>query len=75
MLLLLLGAVWGGSFLLIKVAVATVPPLTVAAGRIVVGAVFIAAVVALRRKPLRVDATVWSKLALMGTVERYCPSP
>ena len=72
-LLLLLGAVWGSSFLLIKVAVATVPPLTVAAGRIVVGAVFIAAVVALRRKPLPVDATVWSKLALMGTVGTVLP--
>ena len=33
-LLFLLGAIWGGSFFLIKLAVATIPPLTVAAGRI-----------------------------------------
>ena len=51
-LLLLLGAIWGSSFLLIKVAVATVPPVTVATGRVVVGAVFMAAVLAARRKPL-----------------------
>jgi drug/metabolite transporter (DMT)-like permease len=72
-LLLLLGAVWGSSFLLIKVAVATVPPVTVATGRIVVGAVFIAAVSALQRKPLPIDRRVWAKLSLMGTVGTILP--
>jgi drug/metabolite transporter (DMT)-like permease len=72
-LLLLLGAIWGSSFLLIKVAVATVPPVTVAAGRIVVGAIFIAAVLALQRKPLPSDGRIWAKLALMGTVGTVLP--
>src|SRR5206468_10420810 len=72
-LLLLLGAIWGSSFLLIKVAVATVPPVTVAAGRVIVGAIFIAAVVALQRKRLPTNPSVWAKLSLMGTVGTVAP--
>lgn len=72
-LLLLLGALWGASFLLIKIAVASVPPLTVAAGRILVGALFMGAVLALRRASLPSDAGVWAKLALMGTVGTVLP--
>jgi drug/metabolite transporter (DMT)-like permease len=72
-LLLLLGAIWGSSFLLIKVAVATVPPVTVAAGRVIVGAIFIAAVVALQRKRLPTNPGVWAKLSLMGTVGTVAP--
>ena len=73
-LLLLLGALWGGSFLLIKIAVASVPPLTVAAGRIVVGALFMGAVLAARRRALPSDLGVWAKLGLMGTVGTVLPS-
>ena len=34
LLLVLLGLTWGGSFLLIKIAVATIPPLSVVAGHV-----------------------------------------
>ena len=51
-LLLSLGAIWGGSFFLIKLAVATVPPLSVATGRIVVGTVLMGALLALQGRAL-----------------------
>jgi drug/metabolite transporter (DMT)-like permease len=73
LLLLSLGAVWGGSFFLIKLAVATVPPVTVAAGRILVGALLMGAVLALRRVPLPGSGIVWAKLALMGTLGTVLP--
>ena len=47
-LLLLLGMIWGGSFLFIKMAVADIPPMTVAAIRIVIGGAVLAAVAAPR---------------------------
>ena len=72
-LLVLLGAIWGGSFLLIKLAVASVPPVSVAAGRIVVGALFMGAILAVRRTPLPSEPRVWGKLALMGTVGTVLP--
>ena len=73
LLLLMLGAIWGGSFFLIKLAVATIPPVTVAAGRILVGALLMGAVLAARRAPLPRDRTVWAKLALMGTLGTVLP--
>ena len=53
LLLLLLGAVWGSSFLLIKVAVETIPPITVAAARIGIGALVLALIVARAAGPGR----------------------
>jgi drug/metabolite transporter (DMT)-like permease len=73
LLLVSLGAIWGGSFFLIKLAVASVPPLTVAAGRIVVGALLMGAVLALKRVRLPGNSSVWAKLALMGTVGTVLP--
>src|SRR5439155_27011390 len=49
------------------------PPATVAAGRIVVGAMLIAAVLVLQRKPLPRDGRIWAKLALMRTVGTVLP--
>lgn len=72
-LLVLLGALWGSSFLLIKLAVATVPPLTVASGRTLVGALLMGAVMAMKGVRLPRDGEVWAKLALMGTVGTILP--
>ena len=72
-LLILLGAIWGGSFLLIKLAVAAIPPLTVAAGRIAVGALLMAAVLAMRGARMPSGLGIWARLALMGTVGTVLP--
>src|SRR5262245_50581773 len=66
LLLLLLGAVWGFSFLLIKLAVVTIPPLSVATGRICLGAALLLLVAIIRGTPLRQLRASWLPLLAMG---------
>jgi drug/metabolite transporter (DMT)-like permease len=73
LLLLLLGAVWGSSFLLIKVAVATIPPITVATGRIGIGAIVLALMVAARGRAWPRDNHSWLLLLVMGTIGNAIP--
>src|SRR3546814_19173092 len=68
LLLLLLAAAWGSSFFLIKVAVVTIPPLTVAAGRIAIGAVLLVLFVRARGGRLPRRPRTWAMLTLMGAV-------
>ncbi len=72
-LLIALGAVWGSSFLLIKLAVATIPPVTLAAGRILVGALVLAAIVAARRQCWPRSRRAWLLLAVMGVIGNVIP--
>ena len=72
-LLIALGAVWGSSFLLIKLAVATIPPVTLAAGRILVGALVLAAIVAVRRQSWPRTPRAWLLLAVMGVIGNVVP--
>lgn len=50
--LLILSLIWGSSFALVKIAVADIPPLTLAAGRIALGALLLLAVQAVAGPPL-----------------------
>ena len=52
-LLVTLAAIWGGSFLFIKIAIDTIPPMTIAAGRIALAAaiLYLAARIAGQRLP------------------------
>lgn len=72
-MLVLLAATWGSSFLFIKLAVATIPPVTVAAGRIAVGAAALGIVVALRRPAMPIGADAWPKLAAMAILGYVVP--
>ena len=65
-ILLLLSLIWGASFLFIKVAVATIPPLCVAFGRTSLAAVLLYLV--LRTRGLRMPgrSPVWGTFLLMG---------
>jgi drug/metabolite transporter (DMT)-like permease len=72
-LLAVLGAVWGSSFLLIKLAVETIPPLTVATGRVAVGALTLAAIIAVRRLSWPKTPRTWLLLAIMGVVGNIVP--
>jgi drug/metabolite transporter (DMT)-like permease len=72
-LLVALGAVWGSSFLLIKLAVATIPPVTVASGRIAVGALVLAVIVAGRRQAWPKTARAWLLPAVMGLIGNVIP--
>ena len=72
-LLLLLSAMWGGSFPLIKLAVASLPALWVAGGRISLGALALLAVMGLRGSSLPRGRAVWARLAFMGLVGNVAP--
>jgi len=73
LLLLLLGAVWGSSFLLIKLAVETIPPITVAAGRIGIGALVLAFIVTVRSRPWPRRRREWLLLFVMGAIGNAIP--
>ncbi len=71
--LLLLSALWGGSFPLIKIAVASLPPLWIAAGRINLGAVALLGLMRWRGATLPRGRAVWGRLAFMGIVGNIAP--
>ncbi len=71
--LLLLAALWGPSFLFMKVAVAEVPPLSIAASRVLIGAAFLLIVLRLQRKHLPRDRRVLKDLAIVALVHNALP--
>jgi drug/metabolite transporter (DMT)-like permease len=72
--LILLSAIWGGSFPLIKIAVAGLPPLWLAGGRIALGGLALLIVLRLRGGRLpRGGLPVWGRLAFMGIVGNVLP--
>jgi drug/metabolite transporter (DMT)-like permease len=73
LLLLLLSAMWGGSFLLIKIAVSSLPPLWVAALRIAVGGLALLLVLRLRGLGLPRGRRVWARLAFIGILGNLAP--
>ncbi|MFO7696277.1 MAG: DMT family transporter [Anaerolineae bacterium] len=66
LLLFLLGAIWGASFLLIKIGIAEIAPMTFALLRIAIGAVTTALVLAIGRQRLPRERRTWGHLAVMG---------
>ncbi len=65
-LLALLGIIWGGSFFLIKIGVATVPPMTLTAARVVIAGIFMLALAAVMRESLPRGWRIWGLIALSG---------
>lgn len=61
--LLLLGSVWGASFLFIKVVVEETSPLALVQGRITFGALAVVAATAFARRPVGVSLGLWAKVA------------
>lgn len=72
-LLVLLGAIWGSSFLFIKLAVPTIPPLTIVAGRVGLGALLLLAAMRLRGLRLPREPAVWRRLAAIAVVGNVLP--
>ncbi|MGB8273704.1 MAG: DMT family transporter [Alphaproteobacteria bacterium] len=68
-----LSAIWGASFLFIKVAVGTIPPLTVVAGRLVGAALVLYAIARLRGVRLPSDARAWIPFAAIGLTGNVVP--
>lgn len=72
-LLLALVAMWGSAFMFIKIAVATVPPATVAAARLLIGAVVLVAVVYARGLRLPSSGRAWQPYVLLAVIGNAVP--
>jgi drug/metabolite transporter (DMT)-like permease len=70
---LALAAIWGASFLFIKVSVAELAPIDVALGRTAIGAVTLVAILALTRTTPPRDLVLWGHLAVAGAL--FCAVP
>ena len=71
--LLILGGLWGSSYLFIKVAVAQVPPLTLVAGRLVLAAAIMWVVLAAVRQAMPRSRRLWAAFAVMGLLNGAVP--
>ncbi len=71
--LALLGAVWGTSFLFIKVALEGLAPLQVALGRTLAGAAVLWVIVVIRRLPVPRDRSLWGRVAVLSLVANVIP--
>jgi len=73
-LLLLLGSVWGASFLFIKVVVEETSPLALVQGRITFGALAVVAVMAFsHRRSVRMSPRLWAKVAGLAVLSNIVP--
>jgi drug/metabolite transporter (DMT)-like permease len=71
--LLLLGSLWGSSYLYIKVAVEGISPLMVVASRLFFGAVLLFVVIRIWRLVLPRDRMVWAHLVVMAVIGNVIP--
>ncbi len=72
-ILFALGGVWGASFLFIKVLVEETQPLEVVAGRLLFGALAVAAIMLARGMRLRWSAPLLGKVSLMAMMSNVAP--
>ncbi len=68
-----LGFFWGSSYLWIKIGLESLPPLTLIAGRLVLGGLFLAVVVALARQELPRSPRMYGHLFVMAVVNIVLP--
>ncbi|MCC3860644.1 DMT family transporter [Pseudemcibacter aquimaris] len=73
LLLLVLAGVWGCSFLFLKIIAPTVPPFTIAAIRITIGAIVIALYVLYKREKLPTHKSIWLKGSVIGLIGTGTP--
>ncbi|MCY4333819.1 MAG: DMT family transporter [Litoreibacter sp.] len=71
--LLLLSAIWGASFLSIRVALDEVPFVTSVAHRVVWAAIILWAYILIRRLPLPADPRIWGAFLVMGILNNVIP--
>jgi drug/metabolite transporter (DMT)-like permease len=72
-LLLALVAMWGSSFMFNKLSVATVPPATVVAGRLTLGALTLLVLMVGRGLRLPPFGPIWGAYALLGVIGNALP--
>jgi drug/metabolite transporter (DMT)-like permease len=72
-LLLLLALLWGGSFTLIKLAVASYPPATLVAIRITIGGLVLAAIARAQGHAFPTERRTWLLLLVQGALQSAIP--
>lgn len=73
LLLLVLAALWGPSFLFIKVAVAEIPPLTIVLGRVGVGGILLYLILRMQGRNLPPPGRVWLHFTFAAIVQNAIP--
>jgi drug/metabolite transporter (DMT)-like permease len=71
--IIFLAALWGPSFLFIKIAVQEIPPLTMAAARVTLAAVILYGVLRLYRRKLPRERHIWGKFFIAGLMGNALP--
>ncbi len=72
-LLLLLGLIWGASFLFIKLAVGTIPPITLTAGRLIVAGMMLVIITRIYGDKLVAQKGLWRTIALAALFGSVLP--
>jgi drug/metabolite transporter (DMT)-like permease len=72
-LLLILGALWGSSYMFIRVTVAEVPALTLVAGRLLFGAAVLWILVRISGQTMPRSRSLWGAYAVMGFLSGAVP--
>ncbi|MCL4395152.1 MAG: EamA family transporter [Chloroflexi bacterium] len=72
-ILSLLGAIWGASYLFIKIGGAEIPAFTFVAGRTLIAAVALVLVIVLRKERVHGSRELWLSLAAMGLFNGAIP--
>lgn len=72
-MLLLLSVIWGGSFFLVQVIVAELPPIVLVAARVGLAAAALWAVVLVGRLPVPRGRPVWRGLLVLGMMNNVLP--
>ncbi|RZN07339.1 EamA family transporter [Bradyrhizobium genosp. SA-3] len=72
-LLVVLAALWGGSYTFIKLGVATIPPITLIAARTAIAGLLLLAVMWLRGIRMPTDAATWQRFAFQAVLNSVIP--
>ena len=72
-LLLLLALTWGSSFYFIKEAVETLPPLSLAVGRIAIGAAMLLLIARAKGQAMPRDLGLWGRMVFLGIIGNSLP--
>ncbi len=72
-MLVILAAIWGGSFMFIKVAVDTVPPITITAGRLAIAAIFLYITARMAGQNLPRDKDTWFWAFVIAVIGNAVP--
>ena len=72
-LLMVLATLWGGSYTFIKLGVATIPPVTLIAGRTLIAGLLLLLIMRARRVQLPWDAATWRRFLFQACLNSVIP--